>query len=186
MNNTCLPQVVENCLCLPRIFVALDFRFCFVSLLMPSIFHRARIEDSTQVDIDSVLPDECLHHFATPGIIPPSARVDPKLKIQPRQPLRIWDIWKYGVVAVAKGDYDASFYQMSSFIPCLATEVTGDVLSHHVWGPRKKSWGIEMTIVSSLMRGAGRHSTLVDIVSRACFIFPALLIFFKRLLSECS
>ncbi|KAG6919026.1 hypothetical protein DXG01_009736 [Tephrocybe rancida] len=46
-----------------------------------------------------------------------------------------------------------------------ATEVTGDVLSHHVWGPRKKSWGIEMTIVSSIMRGAGRHSSLVDIAT---------------------
>ncbi|KAG6842448.1 hypothetical protein C0991_007578 [Blastosporella zonata] len=46
-----------------------------------------------------------------------------------------------------------------------ATEVTGDVLSHHMWGPRKKSWGIEMTIVSSIMRGAGRHSSLVDIAT---------------------
>lgn len=112
---------------------------------MSSIFHRSLIED-TQVSID--LPEQCLHHFATPGITPPSARVNPKLKIQPRRPLRIWDIWKYGVVVVSK-----------------ATEVTGDVLSHHVWGPRKKSWGIEMTIVSSLMRGAGRHSTLVDITT---------------------
>ncbi|KAG5636600.1 hypothetical protein H0H81_007540, partial [Sphagnurus paluster] len=45
------------------------------------------------------------------------------------------------------------------------TEITGDVLSHHMWGPRKKSWGIEMTIVSSIMRGAGRHSSLVDIAT---------------------
>lgn len=46
-----------------------------------------------------------------------------------------------------------------------ATEVTSDVLSHHIWGPRRKSWGIEMTIVTSLIRGAERHSALVDIVS---------------------
>lgn len=46
-----------------------------------------------------------------------------------------------------------------------ATQITGDVLSHHIWGPRKKSWGIEMTLITSFMRGNGRHSSLVDIVS---------------------
>ncbi|KAF5385349.1 hypothetical protein D9615_001202 [Tricholomella constricta] len=95
-----------------------------------------------------VLSTDSLQYYATPGVTPPSARVNPKLKIQPRRPLRIWDVWKYGVVVVSK-----------------ATEITGDVLSHHVWGPRKKSWGIEMTIVSSIMRGAGRHSSLVDIAT---------------------
>lgn len=45
-----------------------------------------------------------------------------------------------------------------------ATEMTGDVLSHHIWGPRKKSWGIEMTLITSFMRGAARHTALIDIV----------------------
>lgn len=135
---------------------------------MPSIFQRSHVEDSTQIRInqlDGELPELFLHHYATPGITPPSARVNPKLKIQPRRPLRIWDFWKYGVVAVSKGEYHFIVLQAKTSLLGTATEVTGDVLSHHVWGPRKKSWGIEMTIVSSLMRGAGRHSTLVDIVS---------------------
>jgi hypothetical protein len=155
---------------------------------MPSIFHRARIEDSTQVyinQLDRELPEQFLRHYATPGITPPSARVDPKLKIQPRRPLRIWDIWKYGVVAVSKGEHHSTFLPSEVLSLGAATEVTGDVLSHHVWGPRKKSWGIEMTIVSSLMRGAGRHSTLVDIVSRRYYITPAPLKYF-RLPFECS
>ena len=156
---------------------------------MPSIYRRAHIEDSSQVyinQIDRELPDQFLHYYATPGITPPSARVDPKLKIQPRRPIRIWDIWKYGVVAVSKGTHNCTFlpFEVSPF--GVATEVTGDVLSHHVWGPRKKSWGIEMTIVSSLMRGAGRHSTLVDIVSRKYYIAPAHTSCFFRLPSECS
>ncbi|KDR85688.1 hypothetical protein GALMADRAFT_379681 [Galerina marginata CBS 339.88] len=90
-------------------------------------------------------PAQSLLHYAT-GSPPPSARVDPKLKLQPRRPLRLWDYWKFGVIVAAK-----------------ATEVTSDVLSHHIWGPRRKSWGIEMTIVTSLIRGAERHSSLVDI-----------------------
>ncbi|KAF8971680.1 Alpha/Beta hydrolase protein [Flammula alnicola] len=90
-------------------------------------------------------PAQSLLHYET-GSPPPSARVDPKLKLQPRRPLRLWDYWKFGVIVAAK-----------------ATEVTSDVLSHHIWGPRRKSWGIEMTIVTSLIRGAERHSSLVDI-----------------------
>ncbi|KAF9469782.1 Alpha/Beta hydrolase protein [Collybia nuda] len=117
---------------------------------MPSVFHRAGqlADPPATLSQDREVSTDSLHHYATPGITPPSARVDPKLKIQPRRPLRIWDVWKFGLVVVSK-----------------ATEVTGDVLSHHVWGPRKKSWGIEMTVVSSIMRGAGRHSSLVDIAT---------------------
>jgi hypothetical protein len=42
--------------------------------------------------------------------------------------------------------------------------MTIDILSHHIIGPRKKSWGIEMTLITSFMRGAARHSSLIDIV----------------------
>ncbi|KAJ7437631.1 hypothetical protein B0H11DRAFT_2255245 [Mycena galericulata] len=43
-----------------------------------------------------------------------------------------------------------------------ATEITGAVIAHNIWGPRRKSWGIEMTLITSFMCGAGRHSALVD------------------------
>ncbi|KAJ3567342.1 hypothetical protein NP233_g6436 [Leucocoprinus birnbaumii] len=84
--------------------------------------------------------------YSTPGAFPPSARVDPKLKPQPRRPLHLWEYWKY-----------------AAFLAVKATQLTTDVLSHHIWGPRKKTWGIEMTIATSLVRGAGRHTGLVDI-----------------------
>ncbi|KAG6878133.1 hypothetical protein C0993_011847 [Termitomyces sp. T159_Od127] len=119
---------------------------------MPSVYHHAGHQGTRVLghydDKDCDFFTSSLLHFATPGVTPPSARVNPKLKIEPRHPLRIWDFWKFGLVVVSK-----------------ATEITGDVLSHHVWGPRKKSWGIEMTIVSSIMRGAGRHSSFVDIAT---------------------
>ncbi|KAF8808071.1 alpha/beta-hydrolase [Phlegmacium glaucopus] len=93
-------------------------------------------------------PAQSLLHYQS-NVPPPSARVDPKLlRLQPRRPLRLWDYWKFG-----------------AFVASKATEVTSDVLSHHIWGPRRQSWGIEMTIVSSLIRGAERHSALVDIAS---------------------
>ncbi|KAJ6575385.1 Alpha/Beta hydrolase protein [Mycena capillaripes] len=89
-----------------------------------------------------------LHHYAKPGIAPPSARVDPTLRVSERRPVRLWHLWKYGLVVVSK-----------------ATEMTGAVISHNIWGPRRKSWGIEMTLITSFMRGAGRHSALVDIAT---------------------
>ena len=46
-----------------------------------------------------------------------------------------------------------------------ASSLALDVISHHVWGPRRKSWGIEMTILTSLMRDVSRHSALADVVS---------------------
>ncbi|KAJ7040349.1 Alpha/Beta hydrolase protein [Mycena alexandri] len=93
-------------------------------------------------------PRPALHHYANPGVAPPSARVDPNLKAPERSPVRLWHLWKYGLVVVSK-----------------ATEMTGAVISHNIWGPRRKSWGIEMTLITSFMRGAGRHSALVDIAT---------------------
>jgi len=118
-------------------------------------------------EISALLP-----HFASPGIPPPSARVDPTLKIgQPGPPIRLWDIWKYGWLAAGKGApirtvcapviRDA---RLSSL--CFSgLELAMDVLSHHIYGPRRKTWGIEMTIVNSLARDASSHSHLFDIVS---------------------
>ena len=46
---------------------------------------------------------ESLLHYSTPGVAPPSSRVDPKLKLQPRTPLRMWDYWKFAALVASKG-----------------------------------------------------------------------------------
>ena len=109
-------------------------------------------------------PAQSLLHYQS-NTFPPSARVDPKLRLQPRRPLRLWDYWKFGAFVATKGMFTDLPYIGRLMRLLTATEVTSDVLSHHIWGPRRQSWGIEMTIVSSLIRGAERHSALVDIVS---------------------
>lgn len=121
---------------------------------------------SLSPDVSALLP-----HFASPGIPPPSARVDPTLKIgQPDPPIRLWDIWKYGWLAAGKGlsvqILDLSVVRDTSRVFCSSgLELATDVLSHHIYGPRRKTWGIEMTIVNSLARDASSHSHLFDIVS---------------------
>ncbi|KAG7099690.1 hypothetical protein E1B28_001512 [Marasmius oreades] len=109
-------------------------------------------DHNTSSDAHSEDPKRSLNvflpHYSTPGVSPPSARIESGLKIRQRRPVRIWHLWKYGLFAAMK-----------------ATEITLDLVSHQIWGPRKKSWGLEMTIINSLMRGAGRHSALVDITT---------------------
>ncbi|KAJ3778258.1 Alpha/Beta hydrolase protein [Lentinula raphanica] len=105
-------------------------------------------EEVKHVHKDPQSLSSILLHYTTPGVTPPSARSDPKLKPQERRPVRFWHLWKYGLIALIK-----------------ATELTGAILAHRIWGPKKKSWGIEMTILNSLMRGVNRHSHLVDITT---------------------
>lgn len=55
-----------------------------------------------------------------------------------------------------------------------ATTLATDALSHHLWGPPRKSWGIEMTLLSSMMRGVSHYTHLTDIVRTPTLCtFPA-------------
>ncbi|KAF9041833.1 alpha/beta-hydrolase [Hymenopellis radicata] len=94
-----------------------------------------------------------VHHYSTPGVAPPSARMTPSLKIHEQPEWKSWYAWKY-----------------AWFVATKATQMTGDALSHTIWGPRKKSWGIQMTLMSSLMRGAGQHTELMDVPSIRTFM----------------
>lgn len=89
-----------------------------------------------------------LVHYKTPGVAPPSARVDCAVREYDRPPLSIWQWWKYPALVAYK-----------------TTELANEMVHYTLWGPRKPSWGIEMTIINTLMRGAADHSALVDIHS---------------------
>lgn len=115
-----------------------------------------------------------LREFDSPGVFPASARLDRSLKITNGFTMKVWDAWKYPAFAFNKGKHR----KCSTLIQCIldsdimhsASSLALDVISHHVWGPRRKSWGIEMTILSSLMRDVSRHSALADIVSAICVV----------------
>jgi hypothetical protein len=150
-----------------------------------------------------------LRHYETPGVPPPSSRVDPLLQQNGGHVMGIRDLLSLGGLIVFKGEpttriflfffvlfavcrhhcvstshlrplrwardpghmHHGRFYRFLTFsglstdLVDLATEVAGDVVSHQIWGPRKKSWSLPMTILAGIMRDAGRHSKFVDIVS---------------------
>lgn len=94
-----------------------------------------------------------LRYYETPGVPPPSSRVDPLLQQTRKHVMGIRDLLSLGGLIALK-----------------ATEVAGDVVSHQIWGPRKKSWSLPMTILTGIMRDAGRHSKLVDIATIRMFL----------------
>ncbi|KAI0001869.1 Alpha/Beta hydrolase protein [Russula vinacea] len=94
-----------------------------------------------------------LRFYETPGIPPPSSRVDPLLQQRGGHVMGIRDVLSLGGLIALK-----------------ATEVATDVVSHQIWGPRKKSWSLPMTILAGIMRNAGRHSNLVDIATIRMFL----------------
>ncbi|KAG2088228.1 Alpha/Beta hydrolase protein [Suillus cothurnatus] len=108
------------------------------------LYHGANASSPTITNKPSTVA--LLREFDSPGVFPASARLDRSLKATNGFNMKVWDVWKYPAFAFNK-----------------ASSLALDVISHHVWGPRRKSWGIEMTILSSLMRDVSRHSALADI-----------------------
>ncbi|KAF5323605.1 hypothetical protein D9611_005577 [Ephemerocybe angulata] len=117
-----------------------------LSSVVPRFLSRKRALQEPTSQLLKLSPTEALHHYSTPGITPPSARIDSKLKLAARRPPRVWEYWKYAAVAASK-----------------ATHITSELVSHTLWGPRRKTWGIEMTLVTSLVREMERHADLATI-----------------------
>jgi len=69
----------------------------------PWIFLVSPITRSAREQPSRQSPTLSLKHYSTPGVSPPSARVNPKLKLQPRQPLHLWEYWKYAAFLAVKG-----------------------------------------------------------------------------------
>ncbi|KAI0081103.1 hypothetical protein K474DRAFT_1764451 [Panus rudis PR-1116 ss-1] len=91
-----------------------------------------------------------LRHFEHPDVpIPPSSRIgDPKMKQRIGEPINLKKLFKFGVFAATK----------SEFLP-------STLLSYTLRGPPKKSWGLQMTLLSCIMRDVGYHSHLADITT---------------------
>ncbi|KAG9314143.1 Alpha/Beta hydrolase protein [Chiua virens] len=114
-----------------------------LQLFYDGVLHTSPIGQSQRKSITNLLCD-----FDSPGVSPPSARIDPSLKLRQEDALRLWDAWRYPIFAVNK-----------------ASSLAWDILTHHIWGPRRRTWGIEMTVMNSVMRDVSRHSSLADIAT---------------------
>ena len=105
-----------------------------------------------------------LVHYKTPGVAPPSARVDHGLRELERPRLSIWQWWRYPALVAYKSASPVFDETHTAHSRATATELAQEMVHYTLWGPRKPSWGIEMTLISSFMRNMGTATHLADIV----------------------
>lgn len=78
--------------------------------------------------------------------VPSSSRVDPSIVQRVDPEITVRTAW-----------------QLLPFLTKQATDIASNFVSHHLYGPPKKSWGIEMTIFTGLVRSASAYSHLSSI-----------------------
>ncbi|KAF8753878.1 Steryl acetyl hydrolase [Rhizoctonia solani] len=144
--------------------------------MLPIVFHTSRTPHAAPTD-DDALPTlavldsgrvvrlqrsaklkmrsrDYLHTMPYPRALAPIRTRGPRLTAKAgRGRLSVSDLWYFG-----------------TFLATKATDLAIDFALHHTRGPRKKSWGIEMTLISSFMRGVARHTRLADITMLRLFM----------------
>ncbi|WVF70399.1 hypothetical protein IAT40_005189 [Kwoniella sp. CBS 6097] len=111
--------------------------------------------------IRNLLKDFTSHNpLRSPSPLPPSSRVDPKItqRLPPptsASPL-LWTI--------------PTWWLFLRFIITKGLHVIWNILCHLLVGPKRKSWGFRMTIITSFMRNIADHSVLADIALIRRFI----------------
>ncbi|KAG8963385.1 hypothetical protein FRC03_003040 [Tulasnella sp. 419] len=73
---------------------------------------------------------QLLRWYDTPGLLPPYSRIDPRVKQRERQGslISLKTVWKLGALLASK-----------------STEMATDFISHHIFGPKRPTWGIEVS-----------------------------------------
>lgn len=92
-------------LLLSLVFTMLALPWPFRSNAPPDI--QPPVDATLQASSVSTTPQQhLLRYYNTSSVLPPSARVNPSLQQQTRQPLGFFDIWKYGIFVASKGECD--------------------------------------------------------------------------------
>jgi len=104
-----------------------------------------------------------LRFYESPGITPPFSRVNTSILQQEYRRKGLLGLWKYAYFLTFKGVHSL-LLSLTRLIRITGIDITKDVLSHFIYGPRRPSWGLEMTIITSLMRNANQHSHLTNLV----------------------
>ncbi|SGY47202.1 BQ5605_C001g00506 [Microbotryum silenes-dioicae] len=82
--------------------------------------------------------------------LPPQARTDPHIPQREQEPMTLTKLWQY-----------------LPFLAVQGTALTKAFINHHLYGPPKPSWGIELTLFTALLREVAAYSHLSDVVNLA-------------------
>ncbi|PWN44207.1 Pkinase-domain-containing protein [Ceraceosorus guamensis] len=84
--------------------------------------------------------------------LPSSARVDPTAEMQEKPEMTISKVWQYIPFFINQG-----------------ISITSAIASHAVYGPPKKSWGIEMSVFTRIMRDSAQYTQFATIAGMQSF-----------------
>ncbi|PVF98638.1 hypothetical protein CPB86DRAFT_732917 [Serendipita vermifera] len=115
-------------------------------LFVPQWLLQSSSPPTPNDDIKQPSLAEKLEHYKANGERPPSSRIDPTLQQRVFQPTSFTELWKYG-----------------AFLASKATDLASELVRHQFLGARKKSWGIEMTMLTALMRNIGKNTALTNL-----------------------
>ncbi|KAG9013607.1 hypothetical protein FRB94_001712 [Tulasnella sp. JGI-2019a] len=115
-------------------------------MFIPWLFSSTSAPTKPSLRDDELL--NALRHYEVPGAHPPDSRVDPyALQTQAGSLFTIRSIFKLGF-----------------FLAIKSREVATDILTYNLYGPKRPTWGIEMTIITSLVRNITDHGELINLV----------------------
>ncbi|WWD21877.1 hypothetical protein CI109_106365 [Kwoniella shandongensis] len=100
------------------------------------------------------------HPLRSPSPLPPSSRVDPKIRQRLPPPTSasplLWTL--------------PTWWLFLRFLATKGWQIVWALVCHFLVGPKRPSWGYRMTFIVSCMRKIADHSTLADIVLIRRFI----------------
>ncbi|WWC87380.1 uncharacterized protein L201_002269 [Kwoniella dendrophila CBS 6074] len=107
------------------------------------------------------------HPLRSPSPLPSTSRVDPNLPQRlPKNTSFSPLLWTF-----------STWWLFIRFLLLKGIHIYFNLLSHFLFGPKRKSWGYRMTFITSFMRNIADHSSLADIVLIRKFISLQNLIF---------
>ncbi|KAK4053444.1 hypothetical protein OIV83_001610 [Microbotryomycetes sp. JL201] len=78
--------------------------------------------------------------------LPTKARTEPHVKQKESEPIKLGDLWQYPAFLAVQG---------ASLVKAFA--------NHHIYGPPKPSWGVELTLFTSMLREVAAYSHLSSV-----------------------
>ncbi|SCV74155.1 BQ2448_6587 [Microbotryum intermedium] len=84
-----------------------------------------------------------LEPFSKGHELPPQARTDPHIPQREEKPMTLSKLWQY-----------------LPFLAVQGTSLTKAFINHHLYGPPKPSWGVELTLFTALLREVAAYSHL--------------------------
>ncbi|GAA5833998.1 hypothetical protein JCM11251_003588 [Rhodosporidiobolus azoricus] len=84
-----------------------------------------------------------LKPFEGGGVLPEKARTNPQVKMAAPTPMTLLGLWQY-----------------LPFVAKQSTSLTKAFVQHHLYGPPKPSWGVELTLFTTFLREVSSYSHL--------------------------